>query len=178
MFDKNLWTKSIAACDNVEKLKDLCTLLVDKLEYNEVTIENLETELNDDTPARIVDADGFMEPSARRDDLDTSKAAAKVAKFNCSKDRAKVLHALYVHNDLTDYELERETGVRQNSISKRRLECKRAGYVKQFRVQGIVQRRKTAGAKTPCVVWTLTNAGRAYTIANNLTHGANINDEL
>jgi DNA-binding MarR family transcriptional regulator len=102
-----------------------------------------------------------MKPTVRRNDPETSHAAAKDASFHASYGRLLALRALYRHGPLTDYDLEKITGWQKNSIGKRRFECGEAGLVKVHVIDGTKQKRPGPSGSM-CLIWRLTKKGRDY----------------
>jgi hypothetical protein len=113
------------------------------------------------------DADLFTwtPPAARRNDAETSIAAAKVAAMRASAGRMLVLQYLR-ERPLTDYDLADLTGWPQNSIGKRRGECCAHGLatVAQDGDGETVKRPGPTGSL--CRVWEITEQGRSYFAAN------------
>ena len=107
----------------------------------------------------------FQEPVARITDPETSHEAADDTRFKASKHRKMALIALYDFGSMTDYELADRTGLQQNSIGKRRLDCARAGLVEVL-MDGENKVKRPAPSGSMSLVWVLTQEGREYTEEN------------
>lgn len=83
------------------------------------------------TAAQMSIFDAPPVPRARRADPPTSHRAARDARGNATTNRRAAFNALMAAGDegLTDFDLERITGVKQTSIGKRRFELVEAGLV-------------------------------------------------
>lgn len=104
--------------------------------------------------------DLFSAPSWRTSDPATSRDAAVLNLPNRGAHQALALAALRAAGEvgLTDFELELETGVKQTSIGKRRLELLRAGLVEPRMVVDpdslrLVQDRRRAPSGASALVW-------------------------
>lgn len=109
----------------------------------------------------------FPAPAARRSDQNTSHLAKVIAITNSAANRRLVLRALYEHGPLSDFDLERITGVQQTSIGKRRGDCVEAGLVvRAFRLDPLTFDRVAddgvSPSNSPCARWELTPAGRDF----------------
>lgn len=100
-------------------------------------------------------------PMVRRTDPATSLGAAVYALPHVVGNRAKALAALVDAGaeGLTDFELERATGVKQTSIGKRRGELRDAGWVAPLLDADGRQVRRLSPSGAPTGVWVVTAAG-------------------
>lgn len=105
--------------------------------------------------------------AVRSTDPETSRLAAIYTFPNVGRDRARVLVALAAAGaaGLTDFELERETGIKQTSCGKRRGELRDDGLVQALSTPdgehpcGRRPVRRLAPSGTPAQVWAVTPAG-------------------
>ena len=102
----------------------------------------------------------FPPPVARVTDPETSHLAAVDATMTATRGRFLALTTLYLHGPLTDFELADHTGLQQNSIGKRRLDCQRVGLVKKHWDGDGKPVRRNAPSGSSAQVWTLTEAGK------------------
>lgn len=111
-------------------------------------------------------------PAHRKDDWDTSVAAAEDATPGAGPGRSKVLVCL-LEGPATDYDLAAKTGMQQNSIGKRRGDCCRMGLVEPYEIDGVPAKRP-APSGSLCRMWVLTELGRdeALRIVRGDGHGA------
>lgn len=115
----------------------------------------------------MTDQMAFDFTAARRADPETSRLAAIFVFPNVANDRLRVLTALAGAGaeGLTDFELERVTGIKQTSGGKRRGELRDGGFVEQLLVPDAehpcgrrpVRRPAPSGALSQ--VWVLSAAG-------------------
>lgn len=105
-------------------------------------------------------------PTARATDIDTAHRAAVIAIGRAATNRRLALDALYdAPEPLSDFDLERVTGVRQTSIGVRRGECVKAGLVcRAFLLDPVSLERVPLNGVSPsgaaCSRWELTPEGR------------------
>jgi hypothetical protein len=104
----------------------------------------------------------FPTPAARNSDPETSHAAAADASFRASRHRILALETLYRHGGLTDFELASITGMQQNSIGKRRGDCRDVGLVTNLRDADGIKMKRPAPSGSGALVWTLTAEGINY----------------
>jgi len=104
----------------------------------------------------------FPAPAVRAGDPETSYAAADMAKFNATKHCITALRALRVYGPCTDYELSAITRLQQNSIGKRRGDCRDVGLVSVLRDADGNKLKRFAPSGAKCLVWTLTMKGAQY----------------
>lgn len=98
--------------------------------------------------------DAVIAPAARREDPDTSQAAAARSPSGRARDRQAVLAALVDHpHGLTDFELAALVGRQQTSAGKRRGELRDAGFVEATAL------RRPAPSGSPAIVWRVTQQG-------------------
>ncbi len=134
------------------------TLTLDfALEYD------IPADMNKSASITTVPEPRFAAPTARKTDPETSAQAAELATLSASAGRLKAARALR-HDNMTDFEVAKYTGVQQTSIGKRRLELQRAGLVEP---QMGMKRLAPSGAWAQ--VWRLTNAGREWLAAQEDT---------
>lgn len=130
------------------------------LEYRELG------DLIDEKCAGFLDEKGqpepeFPDPMARNTDPETSHEAAADATFSASRGRRIAMFTLFDYGPLTDFELEAQTGIRRNSIGKRRGDCVPPGFVEKYEIDGELVKRPTESGSL-AIVWTLTQAGVKY----------------
>lgn len=101
----------------------------------------------------------FPDPAARRTDPETSHMAADDAKLTASRGRKLALCALLRFGPMTDFELADRTGLQQNSIGKRRLDCQRVGLVRKCLGMNDEPIRRATPTGSSAQVWELTPAG-------------------
>lgn len=112
----------------------------------------------------VSDQPGLLDwepPAARRCDPETSHLAAARAKLGASHGRLMVLRYL-AEGPKTDYELAAATGIQQNSIGKRRGECRDHGLVEVFTDATGVKETRPSPTGSPTLVWRITDQGREF----------------
>lgn len=96
---------------------------------------------------------------ARKTDTSTSVLAAEKSGIKATERRLLVLRLLK-DRAMTDFELAEASGLQQNSIGKRRGECRDAGWVQIARDGRGTEVRRPSTTQSPALVWEITEAGR------------------
>ena len=101
----------------------------------------------------------FPAPAVRAGDPETSYAAAAMAAITSNEHCILALRTLRDYGPCTDYELSAITNLQQNSIGKRRGDCRDVGLVSILYDADANKVKRPAPSGAKCLVWTLTMKG-------------------